>query len=60
MTNLIQWHSVELMKEFEFLSFFHVLRQHNSVVDHLANIGVCLDQGWLEVNGLKQFNLTPP
>lgn len=49
--HMIQRHIVELLKHLKSYSFFHVLRSLNNEVNTMANRGVQLEKGSLEING---------
>ena len=49
--NLILQRTRNIMKEFEKVEFFHILRELNGRADSLANRGCLLAQGHLIVNG---------
>ena len=41
-----------MIKDFEEVKFFHVLRHLNNLVDHEANVGAQLNKGELSLNGI--------
>ena len=41
-----------MIKEFEGVKFFHVLRHLNNLADHEANVGAQLNKGELKLNGI--------
>jgi hypothetical protein len=43
--------SLDLAKDFTKLEFFQVLRSQNKNVDHQANVGVYMDEGFLVTRG---------
>ena len=56
----IQGHIVEQLKQLESYSFFHVLKGLNGKVDGMANLGVRLAQGTLELNEQHLSFISPP
>ena len=40
-----------ILKDFEKVEFFHILRALNETVDSLANVACLLSQGYLSLNG---------
>ena len=58
--NKLGRHIRELLKQLESYSIYHIRRNINGKVDHMANQGVGLIPGTLEINGNITTNTTPP
>lgn len=53
-------HIMELLYQLETYSFFHIPRSLNAKADRMANLGVRLTPGTLEINGNITAIIIPP
>ena len=58
--NKLGRHIRELLKQLESYSLYHIRRNINNKVGHMANWGAGLTPGTLEINGNITVNITPP